>query len=85
MGFDATTDIEQHIQEVIQEVLNPLHEASDIVPQDIYTRRFQALCSANASLCNKIIFAGQVSEYNKFVYLALMVNVVAKTDRFLLA
>jgi hypothetical protein len=85
MGFDATTDIEQQIQEVIQEVLNPLHEASDVVPQDIYTRRFQALCSANASLCNKIIFAGQVSEYDKFVYLALMVNVVAKTDRFLLA
>lgn len=83
MWFDATTDTEKEIQEIIQEVLNPLHEASDVVPQDVYTRKFQALCSANTTLCNKIIFGGQISEYSKFVYFALISNTISKTDKFL--
>jgi len=83
MWFEAITDEEIQMQEIIQEALNPLHQASDVVPQDIYTRRFQTLCSTNSSLCNRIIFVGKLKEYDKFVYLALMINVVSKTDKFL--
>lgn len=85
MWFEATTAEEKDIQQLLQEILDPLHQASDVVPQDVYTRKFQALCSANTSLCNKIIFVGQIKEYDKFVYLALMTNTVSKTDKFLQA
>lgn len=85
MWFEATTDVEKEMQEILKEVLNPFHQASDVVPQDIYTRRFQSLCTANATLCNKIIFVWPISEYNRYVYLSLMTNIVSKVDRFLKA
>ena len=83
MWFEATTDIEKEMQEILQEVLNPLHQASDIVPQDLYSRRFQSLCAANNVLCNKIVFVWLISEYDRYIYLSLMTNVVSKADKFL--
>lgn len=81
--FDAMTDEEKQLQEVIKGVLSPMHDASDIAPQDLYTRRFQSLCETNATLCNKIVFVGQISAYDKFIYLALIHNTVSKIDKML--
>jgi hypothetical protein len=85
LWFSANTGWEKDIDELLQELLDPMHPTSDIVPQDIHSQRFQIICAANRNICNKVFFVGQFSPYDQLIYFTAIVRIIGQTDRFLQA
>ena len=81
--FSANTGVDKDIDNLLESLLYPQHQASDMLTQDAYAERFQALCSAYQTLCTKIVFAWDFSSYEKLIYTAAILRIVGQTDKLL--
>jgi len=64
-------------------LLSPTHDASDIVPQDIYMQSFQNICRQHGQLCATVRFVGDFSSYEQLMYMVGIIRIVSQTDRLL--
>ena len=70
------------ITNIIDTIRLPQHQASDTVPATLYTQKFQDICTFYKTICPKIIFKGNISPYNQYVYVASIGYIISQVDAF---
>ena len=76
------TGILMDITNIIETIRFPQHPASDIVPASLYTQKFQDICTFYKTICTKIVFKGELSPYNEYVYMASIGYIISQVDAF---
>lgn len=77
------SSVDQDIQQIIQDIRTQQHQASDVVPQSTYAKKFQDTCTVYKDICNKIIFQWDISIYDQYAYLASITYIISQLDTFL--
>lgn len=81
--FSGTTDVDQEIQQIVEEIRTQQHPASDIIPQSVYTKKIQTTCAAYKDICTKVVFQWDISLYDQYAYLASITYIITQLDSFM--